>query len=236
MIRVTDEENTTLVIKTGIEQLLAPYKDLLARLLGPAADEIGLSVADSAKVWRLRRQIRLYSEVKRMIEESCLSMKPIPPRLFFPILQGGSTEDDDDMQSRWAALLANAATTPDSVHPAFIEILRQLSPQDARSLDSCYDHCIEHATTVVSPRISLFPYKQVLPAGNHAYGHDNLIRLGLIQPSFEVRDRKGKIQLIGNYPQRINASKIEHNYEMSWLAFGFVKACRAPKKDSPPQK
>jgi hypothetical protein len=81
---MTDEENAALVIKTGIEQLFAPVQDLLGRLIGPAADEVGKGLADSAKVWRLKRQLRLLQEVKRMIDQSGRDIKPIATRLFVP--------------------------------------------------------------------------------------------------------------------------------------------------------
>ena len=49
-----------------------------------------------------------------------------------------SLEDDDDMQARWAALLANAAN-PDqevTVHPTFPGILKELGSAEARLLDA----------------------------------------------------------------------------------------------------
>lgn len=57
--RMSDEENAALVIKAGIEQMFAPLQRLLDQLLGPAATEVGLTLSDSLKVWRLKRQLRL---------------------------------------------------------------------------------------------------------------------------------------------------------------------------------
>jgi len=121
MSRMSDEENAALVIKTGVEQLLVPLRSLLDKLLGPASTELGLSLGDSAKVWRFKRQIRLFQEVKRLVDQSGLNMSAIPTRLFFPVLEAASVEDNDDMQTRWAALLANEATTIGTVHPSFID-------------------------------------------------------------------------------------------------------------------
>src|SRR5689334_634388 len=71
------------------------------KLLGPAATEVGQSLVDSVKVWRLRRQLRLFHEVKRMLEATTNEIKPIATRLFFPVLEAASVEDDDEMQTRW---------------------------------------------------------------------------------------------------------------------------------------
>lgn len=70
-----------------------------------------------------------------MLDAASSEIKPIAPRLFFPVLEAASIEDNDEMQTRWAALLANEATSVGSVHPSFLEILRQLALEDARLLD-----------------------------------------------------------------------------------------------------
>jgi hypothetical protein len=138
---MSDEENAAVVIKTGVEQLFVPLHQLLDKLLGPAATEVGLGLGDSVKVWRLKRQVRLLQEVKRLLDQSGKDINPIATRLFFPVLEAASIEDDDEMQTRWAALLANEATGVGSVHPSFIELLRQLAPTDARLLDRLVDWC-----------------------------------------------------------------------------------------------
>jgi hypothetical protein len=88
---MSDEENAAIVIKTGIEQMFVPLHQLLDRLLGPAANEVGLTLGDSAKVWRFKRQIRLLREVKRLIEHTSKDIKPIATRLFFPVLEAASS-------------------------------------------------------------------------------------------------------------------------------------------------
>ena len=146
-----DEENAAVAIKTGIEQLFVPLHELLDKLLGPAATEVGLTLGDSVKVWRFKRQLRLLQEVKRLIEHSGKDIQSIATRLFFPVLEAASIEDDDDMQTRWAALLANEATNVGSVHPSFIDILKQLAPDDARLLDRLCDWCERYKTRKLIP-------------------------------------------------------------------------------------
>jgi hypothetical protein len=198
---MTDEKNAALVIKTGIEQLFAPVQDLLGRLIGPAADEVGKGLADSAKVWRLKRQLRLLQEVKRMIDQSGRDIKPIATRLFFPILQAASVEDDDDMQSRWAALLANEATNARSVHPSFIEILWQLAPDDARLLDKLYDYCQSEGTRTARPWVDLISHaerqRRMAAGENPEDAFDSLARLGLIQPDYGVVDDHKMLKIVG---------------------------------------
>ncbi|MGC1645583.1 MAG: Abi-alpha family protein [Candidatus Sulfotelmatobacter sp.] len=229
---MSDEENAALVIKTGIEQMFVPLHQLLDKLLGPAATEVGLTLGDSVKVWRFKRQVRLLEEVKRLIEHSGKDIKPIATRLFFPVLEAASIEDDDDIQTRWAALLANEATRVGSVHPSFIDILRQLAPDDARLLDQIYDKCERNNNRKVRPTGSVVHDWEM---GNILKSHEgsleNLVRLALIQADYEMEDRQMGI-LAGhtfNPPAQLKSW-----YELADFAVRFVSACRAPSSEAEP--
>jgi hypothetical protein len=65
--------------------------------------------------WRLvfsgfcRQQIRLLQRAKEMIDGTGLAPKRVPLKVLLPIFENASIEDDDDLQDRWAALLASNA-------------------------------------------------------------------------------------------------------------------------------
>jgi hypothetical protein len=221
------------LIKAGIEQLMRPIQELLDKLLGPAATAVGDSLGDSAKVWRFKRQLRHLKEIKRMIDASDKDIKPVATRLFFPVLQAASIEDDDDMQSRWAALIANEAIDVGTVHPSFIEILRQLAPQDARLLDSIYDHCIAMRTKTAKPwvgSVTMAERDKRRQAGeNPEESFTTLVRLGLVQPTYKLTDGKKQLKIVGGQAQVFKDQKLKGEYELSDVAFKFVAACRAPK-------
>src|SRR6266852_1102029 len=136
-----EEEQAMELAKEGVKNLLEPVKDLVQRLLGPAATEIGLSCGDSFRVWRLKRTVRLLEEVRQIAVEAGLHLKPVAPRLLFPLLESASLEDDEDLHERWVALLTNAATTDydNEILPCFPDILRQLTTEEAQFLDRAYD-------------------------------------------------------------------------------------------------
>jgi Abortive infection alpha/Protein of unknown function (DUF2806) len=209
MTNMTDEENAALVVKEGMKQLFAPYNDLINKLLGPAVTEIGLSLGDSRKVWRFKRRIRFVQEVKRMIDQSGKDIKPLATRLFFPVFEAASIEDDDEMQTRWAALLANEATNVGSVHPSFVEILKQLAPDDARMLDRIVDWCEFRDTRT----IQWWQFNPRNEGQQKEYESlDNLVRLGLVVSAYVVETQK-----------------LKSDNQLSEFAVRFVAACRAPK-------
>lgn len=224
---MSDEDGAALVIKTGIEQLFAPFHDLLDKLLGPAATEVGGGLADSVKVWRLKRQLRLLQEVQRMLDHSGSDIKPVATRLFFPALEAASIEDDDEMQTRWAALLANESSEPGSVHPSFIEILKQLSPEDARLLDKIHDWCESRKTRRIE-----WATQTVEHARRDEAALQNLIRLGLARSDYELFQDNKHLKIVGGNPQVFWTPKLKEDYELSDVAVSFVQVCRAPKAKS----
>lgn len=135
--------------KKGIGELFRPYHELIGKILGPAAtelgsalgDTIGLLISDPLRCRRLERLARLWQRVKAMLDEARVEPQQVPDKLSVPILAAASLEDDDDLRERWAALLANAAdgSSGSPVRIAFPDILRQLSPVEAGILDKMYD-------------------------------------------------------------------------------------------------
>jgi hypothetical protein len=123
------------------KQTLEPVGDLVKRIAGPLADEIGESLAVVARPYRIMLSVKMFQKTQRMLKEAGISPHAVPPRLFLPILENASIQDDEDLHTRWAALLANAAASPNFVHPSYIEILKQLAPEDAILLDKLYDYC-----------------------------------------------------------------------------------------------
>jgi Abortive infection alpha/Protein of unknown function (DUF2806) len=224
---MSDEDGPALVIKTGIEQLFAPYHDLLDKLLGPAATEVGGGLADSVKVWRFKRQLRLLQEVQRMLDDSRSDIKPVATRLFFPVLDAASIEDYDELQTRWAALLANESLEPGSVHPSFIEILKQLSPEDARLLDRIHDWCESRKTRRIE-----WANQTIGQARREEAALQNLIRMGLVRSDYELFQDNKHLKIVGGQPQVFWTPKLEEDYELNDLDVSFVQACRAPKAKS----
>jgi hypothetical protein len=122
-----------LALTAGTTAVAVPLaKDLLGKLLGPSAELLGDKLRDNL--------MAVLGKVETMAEESEVELKQIPARTGVPILEAARLEDDDWMQERWATLLFNAAN-PESktvVRPAYIEILKQFSPQDAQFLKRIY--------------------------------------------------------------------------------------------------
>jgi hypothetical protein len=115
--------------KAGFDAALAPMAGLIDKIAGPAAEEIGLMLRDSVRVYRLKRQVRLLQKTQEILDKLGGEPRTVPLKLLLPIVEHGSNEEDDELQDRWAALLANSATR-DILIPAAPDILRQFTKED----------------------------------------------------------------------------------------------------------
>jgi Abortive infection alpha len=221
------------------KQTLAPVGDLVKRIAGPLADELGESLALSLRPYRIRLAAKMFQKTQRMLKEIGVTPHVVPPRLFLPLMENASIQDNEDLHTRWAALLANAATSPNLVHPSFIEILKQLAPEDAIYLDRIYDHVQSKKNSRVTPWIESITIaerdRRTKEGENPEVPFNNLIRLGLIEVGYEIDERKIKVKVprfdMTKHPgvEADFSGDLEDYYLLTDVAKAFVQACRAPK-------
>lgn len=138
----------------AVEKLIDPVTELIKKIAGPAAEEVGLSIQDSIKVYRAKRQYQLFEKMRRFVSDAGYDPGRIPLKVLLPSLEYASVEEDEDLHTMWAALLANAANPNyDAVPAYFPDILRQLSPSDAALLRQLTDG---------SHTISAFRFREAL--------------------------------------------------------------------------
>lgn len=215
------------------DALKGPLGDLIRQVAGPLAGEVGESLGVVARHYRYRLAVKMWQKTERMLRDAGITAKAVPPRLFLPISESASVEDDEDVHTRWAALLANAATSENSVHPSFIEILRELTPEDAQLLDRLYDSCESKRTRRVTPWVYPITYaerKRREAAGeNPIEPFQNLVRLGLVETEYTVDKQAGKVKVVRS-KATVDPPKLKSHTEVTKFALRFVQACRAPKK------
>lgn len=137
---------------------------------------------------RVKRAEQILEDTTRILEASRVEVQTVPGRILWPILEKGSMEEDDGLRDMWARLLASAATTKSSrqVLPSFIDILGQLSPEEARDLKWFATDEARGMTAWDVARAEKDPIKR--EAQWLRYG--NLERLGLIQTEMRIRGKQ----------------------------------------------
>jgi hypothetical protein len=108
------------------------FTDVIKAFLGPATAEIAERFQDQVRLYRFGRQLECLRKAEKMAKDAGFTPKAVPIKLLFPLLEGASLEENEDLHTMWAALLANAAApeNPTKVRPGFIAILKQMAPDE----------------------------------------------------------------------------------------------------------
>ncbi len=118
---------------------LAPF---LRRVLGDSLESFGGILSDWASYFRYKNLLAIRDRVEAIHVKRNLQGKalPIPPRYAIPLIEAASLEDDPDIRTLWANLIANA-TDPNThlkLAKIHIDTLKAFEPLDAAIMDHLY--------------------------------------------------------------------------------------------------
>ncbi len=114
----------------------------IAKYLGAPLEQAMGIWTDKLKYLRWESQIRLVDRAQTFLHARGLDAptRPVALSLAIPLLEEGSLADHNEIQDRWAMLLANAADTHGpEIRRAYVGILSEMTPLDAYLLDMIHD-------------------------------------------------------------------------------------------------
>lgn len=123
----------------GIGQSIS---DFFASLTKEPAEEMGGMLADRVRFWRVKHAVRLREKLDEfLLQRGVTNRRCLPLKLTIAILDGATMEDDEELHTEWAKLLANAVdpSFTGDVRVAYADILRSLNAIDARLLHEIYN-------------------------------------------------------------------------------------------------
>lgn len=250
------------LMKAGIEATtsaaLKPVSDLIRSLFGPAAEEAGLMLQDHVRVFRAKRQLRLYQRTAEIFAKTGVTPQHVPLKLLFPIIESASVEESDELQDRWANLLAHAAD-PDQVETvsiSFTTTLRELTPRQVKYLDALYDRAQQRATREMKNGVEgiSFGYLDFISvftdAGLSRYpSHQHFTQVEWERDDVKADNRERGIAIdmfvrhrimeeVYEIPPNRQGSRswepeIDSGFQFTVLGAQFVVACREPKLRPP---
>jgi Abortive infection alpha len=213
---------------TGIAKAVKPITSTVGKLLylflRPAATEGGRWLGDLVRIARESTVEKVMAKAKAKLEAANIEIRRVPPKVFIPLAEACSLEDEEDMIDRWANLLA-AAASPNSIPPLFVKTLSDLSPDDARLLEALKKSQKLLPKSKI-PGIKVPEFRASIQKSPEAFTRSVLclFQLGLIE---NLRDGGS----IGGPRSR---PPIKDYDFMSTSAFGdaFLEACTPPSKFS----
>jgi Abortive infection alpha len=177
----------------------------LTQASGGPIGELWARPGDWLRFRRWKRAIERADEARRILAERARQPRQVPDDVLVPLLEAASLSEDESIAAKWATLLANA-TDPavDAIPPSFPNILRELTPDEARLLDAIHDRNAI-GTMEIANGLGL--------ASRWPVAFDNLVRLRLATHPFNP----GPI-----------ASEDRTRLMLTDLGRAFVAACRSP--------
>lgn len=106
-----------------------------AVLVGPLR-QLGAILSETLGGWRLRNQVRILTDARKMLEENQIDPQKVLPDVFVPLLEEGSKTSDEELSRMFSSLLAEHLdpSRSNAVHPSYAKVLAQFSPLDARAV------------------------------------------------------------------------------------------------------
>ena len=99
------KESVTIALTKLFEKIFS------ATVVAPALSQIGLTLGDRMRFFRIKNLMSLNQKLDEVLEERNLQkgdLKTISLAIGFPLLEKASYQDDDVLQNNWAHLLASA--------------------------------------------------------------------------------------------------------------------------------
>ena len=195
--------------------------DFAREVVSPTAKATGEGIAAPIKHWAEQRSQRA---AKTVVDAAVML-------------------DDPELHTRWAALLASAATPGSDIIPGFVEILRQLTSVQAQILDWMYAKEYEQIRDLPRnwPDVERKDIEEKfnLSAKQYALLITDLERLQLIEPRRDLRlsdeghdivDMERMIPLIVD---RWNSRVKYDSIGFTSLGLQFIEACTPPASRRP---
>src|SRR5574341_1358571 len=159
----------------ALERFTREGRELIQRFASPPAEEVGQLIGDKISGLRLVNAIRVFQKARQLLIEQRLEPKAVHLKILIPILESGCLEDDESLVSKWAGLLASAATTI-GIHISYPKILSEIAPLEAHVLDALYEWTRKYPFKLEDWRKRRFSVGRLI---TQLSSTENQIRLGL---------------------------------------------------------
>lgn len=164
----------------------------LNRIFGQGIeDAVALHWSERVKARRIeaaiydweRLTVLLHKVEGRLKSKGITVFRMVPPKIALPLLENATVEDDDELHTLWANLLASGLdAAAEEVHRKYVSILSDLTSQDAKILGALYGEWRKPRDRLFRDRtIRYWPHDSgEIPYDESAI--NTLNRLGLIAP------------------------------------------------------
>jgi hypothetical protein len=212
--------------------------EFFANLTKESAEEAGGIVADRIRFWRIKQALSLKEKLDIHLKQRGITdTREVPLKLTVAVLDGATIEDDDELHSEWAKLLANAVDPgfEAEVRVAYTDILRSMNAFDAKLLHEIYAVAVKEKDgekSIHEVHVNVIEIANRIGANKPTteLSRDCLIRQRCIelapkmhQPGQHITHDGGAVKWVTPPAQQVGV--YEHAVFVTELGEAFVKAC-----------
>lgn len=190
----------------------------LADIFGDTFKEIGTSVHDWTKYYRYKNLLKIHDKIQIIHKKRKTEGKktPIPTSLAIPMIEAASIEEDETLQDKWAALIANASDPnyQRKIKKVFVATLSSIDQTDAAILDWFGKQ--RRKSELGYSTIETITEETKVDQKNIKISMSNLHNLGLIE--IGVPSRIGSIN--------ITLFNDDAAFRLTFLGWSFLESCK----------
>lgn len=167
-------------------ELVNKAVSFMGSIISPAALEAGSILHDQVRSYRFNRQITMLNSAAEYCRKHNIKPTQVALKNIVPLLEIASLEEEESIQNMWSNLL-NDTVSSEKNHeliPSFIDVLKQLSPNDAKVLKYIRSVCVPiHPYFDMSSDEfyeDLEEHTLIKKEEFHLILHNKLFRLGLV--------------------------------------------------------
>lgn len=210
------------ILKISTVEGVKAANNLLSRIFGPTADELGLILSQPLRERAVMNQLRGLQKLQEKCEKEGFTMRQVNLKVLYPYLEGIAVEEDPELEKLWVNLMANYLDTNKNLQTTvYPSILKQISSPEAKALGVFYEGSVvnvgENETFSLSFNNQGFEKNMIEAPIN------NLHRLGLIERANTQTSGSGS-GLLSNISSWFNI------YKISPFGKDFYEACQRSEK------
>jgi hypothetical protein len=125
-----------------LDTALKAAEKFVQAIITPTLEELGGVLADKVKGYRLKNQINIVVKAEELLRSKRVKTKKVSLKMLAPLLEECALEEDESLQEKWIALLANTVAEDSKINTnIFVGILGQMTPSDAEVFEAVFEHC-----------------------------------------------------------------------------------------------
>lgn len=213
------------------EQAIVAIADYIDQTSGGlVTNALGL-VADRVKYWRIKQALSLKEKTEKLLQERGVNEpRSVPAKFLLPLLDAATVEEDDDLHTRYATLLANARDPnfKSGTPKYYVSILSELEPFDMLLLDKIFDAAplVSNNNYVVLNKLSEAVHVDQMLC---KISVRNLMRLGLVRAAVIEYQSDGAITFNKQFP--LTSYRDVQLFKATELGAAFIGAIRSKPSD-----